>query len=204
MSTLDFQTWLDIVGQTFFDEDFDAYAAYVSIPFTLITREATLTVIDRASLRKGFDLYCRMFQTMGVTDMIRTASGVTAMGPDLLCGNYETHILRGGLRILPPFPSSMALRHEDGRWKAASVTNSWTNRTWPIAFPKVEDDGLHMAARSDGYHDAKPHFDALAWHMQDGRLVRTALWNGLLPSPWTTGGAATPARPDPRPPPPGP
>ena len=155
MSILDFQTWLDVVGQATLDGDFDRYAVYVSVPFTLITQEATLTVPDRAGLRRGFDVYHTMFRTMGVTDMVRTASGVTPMGPDLLCGNYETHILRGALAIVPPFLSSMVLRHEEGLWRAASVTNSWTNRRWPIDFPKVVDRDASPASRGGGAYDAK-------------------------------------------------
>ena len=161
MYELDFQTWLDVVGQTIFDDDFDAYAAHVCVPFTLITQQETLTVPDRGGLRRGFDVYVNMFRTLQVTDMIRTASGVTAMGSDLLCGNYETHILRGGLRIVPPFMSSMVLRAEGGTWRAASITNSWSNKRWPISFPEMADQTNAAIARSGRHYDARPWLDAI-------------------------------------------
>jgi hypothetical protein len=39
--------------------------------------------------------------------------------------------------LVPPFRSAITLRHQEGVWRAASITNALANSRWPIHMPKV-------------------------------------------------------------------
>ena len=137
MPELRFQDWLDRVERTFFEDDFEGYAAACALPLTIVTRTATNVVADRDDLRAGFDAWRDMLRSHGVTDMVRTARDVEQLGDGLIVGRYDTRLLAGSQLILPPFASSMALKLEDGAWKAALVSSGIGNSEFPITKPHL-------------------------------------------------------------------
>lgn len=135
---LNFQGWLDRVAQTFFDDDFDTYAGSIEQPFVLMTTTRTLIASTTEDLRDGFVQFRHMLLSQGATDFIRVAEDVRMLGPTLLTGSYETHILRNGLRLFDPYRSAMTLRLGDGVWRAAAITNAMSNDRWPIHLPRID------------------------------------------------------------------
>lgn len=127
-----FQDWLDRIGAAVIEGDYPTYANAVSLPFLLVTENATISVDDDTTLQEGFVSYRKMLSTQGVTHMVRLSSGTTDLGPDLIVGNYTTHLLINARPALPPFVSSMTLRCEDGIWKATTIVNSLAATQWPV------------------------------------------------------------------------
>ena len=137
MPELNFQTWLDDVGQAFFDQRYEDYAARVELPLMVVTRTTQLVVDSDARLRDGFDAWCAMLDAQKVTDMYRSAHDVEFLGTELITGHYSTRILRGTVAVVPVFESAMTLRRIDNVWKAVSVTSGMQNMRWPITLPRI-------------------------------------------------------------------
>lgn len=138
MPAVNFQHWLDRVGQSFFDRDFALYNDAVLLPLTVATRDETHIVSDEAQLLQGFTSWIDMMAGFGVDAMIRTSRNVEPLGPDLIVGRYETELLRGGKRVVEPFASSMQLlRGADGKWRCFSVASGFGAASgWPMDRPK--------------------------------------------------------------------
>ncbi|MEI4470512.1 hypothetical protein [Frigidibacter sp. MR17.24] len=134
-----FQSWLDRVGQTFFDNDFDAYADTMALPFIVMTTRRTMIITDRETLHEGFDAFRHLIRNQRATDLFRVATDVYPIGGAILSGCYETHLLRGGQRLIEAYRSSALLRREaDGIWRASCIANAMSNRSWPIRAPRIE------------------------------------------------------------------
>ena len=135
----DFQSWLDRVDRTFFEDDLEGYVRACALPFTLVTQTVTTVIETRDRLEAGFVAWRDMLRDADVTQVIREARNVEFLAPDLIAGRYVTNILRGTERVLPPFVSSMTLRRIDGDWRAVAVSSGMSNSEFPIRLPRVED-----------------------------------------------------------------
>ncbi len=130
------QAWLDRMDAAVLGGDFETYAAGVSLPFTLITETANLTVADEADLRRGFDAWRDMLRMQHVTDSVRLCSGVTHLAPDLVVGTYISHLLSNAKPVVPSKLGAIILRLEDGAWRATAIASPVANRKWPIDLPR--------------------------------------------------------------------
>jgi len=138
MPAVNFQAWLDRVGDSFFDADFATYRDAVLLPLTVATRDETHIVSDEAQLQQGFTAWIDMMEGAGIDTMIRTSRDVEQLGPELIVGRYETELLRGGKRMVEPFASSMQLRlGGDGTWRCFIVASGFGAASgWPMDRPK--------------------------------------------------------------------
>lgn len=126
------QSYLDDIAAAVMVGDFAAYRAGVQLPFHLVTPSVNVSIDTEDALRDGFDQFRSMLQTQRVTDYIRLVDSAQALDPDLITGRYITHLISGGMRVLDPFQSQITLRHTEGRWQAASITNALANSRWPF------------------------------------------------------------------------
>jgi hypothetical protein len=138
MPTVNFQNWLDSVGMSLIDRDFPTYRDAILLPLTVATAETTHIVSDEARLLLGFNGWVEMMRGLEIDTMIRRARDVEQLSPTLIVGRYETELLRGATRVVPPFASSMQLRCcEDGIWRCFNVTSGFKAApNWPIDRPK--------------------------------------------------------------------
>ena len=138
MPAVNFQNWLDRVGDSLFERDFDTYRNAVLLPLTVATSDATHIVTDEAGLLQGFTAWVDMMLGLQIDNMIRVSRDVEQLGADLIVGRYETELLRGATRVVAPFASSMQLRcGTDGIWRCFSVTSGFRAAPgWPIDRPK--------------------------------------------------------------------
>lgn len=138
MPAVNFQAWLDRVGASLFDRDYDTYRDAILLPLTVSTPDATHIVADEAGLLQGFTAWVDMMQGLEIDAMIRIARDVEQLGPTLIVGRYQTELLRGATRVTEPFASSMQLRcGDDGMWRCFSVTSGFRAAPgWPIDRPK--------------------------------------------------------------------
>ncbi|WP_439522205.1 hypothetical protein [Marivita sp.] len=138
MPAVNFQNWLDEVGQSLFQRDFPAYRSAILLPLTVATPDATHVVTDETDLHQGFTAWINMMDGLGIDTMIRTARDVEQLDRALIVGRYDTELLRGATRVVPRFSSSMQLREgQDGIWRSFSVTSGFRAASnWPIDRPK--------------------------------------------------------------------
>jgi hypothetical protein len=136
------QIYLDEVAGSVLRRDFATYRDRIALPFQLVTHAASLHITDEATLRQGFDTFAQAVQVQRITDYLRLVEGAEELDEALITGRYVTHMMAGAHRVFPPFRSQITLRHEDGRWRAASITNALANSRWPLIVPivAVSDD----------------------------------------------------------------
>ncbi|MGQ0567720.1 MAG: hypothetical protein ACT4OK_22010 [Gemmobacter sp.] len=134
------QIYLDEVAAAVMRQDYAAYRERVALPFQLVTHTASLHIDTDAVLRQGFDTFAQSLQMQKITDFLRLVEGAEQMDEALITGRYVTHMMAGAHRVIPPFRSQITLRHEDGRWRAASITNALANSRWPLILPIVAQD----------------------------------------------------------------
>jgi hypothetical protein len=136
------QSYLDDVAAIVLHNDWEAYCDVICRPFTLITHAETLTFATPDDIRSIFDGFYNMMQSQRVTDLIRLVETAAQIDQGLISARYITHLMSGGMRIMPPTRSQINLRLEGNRWRAASITNALSNSRWPLQMPRLGDDPL--------------------------------------------------------------
>lgn len=129
------QRYLDEIAGAVMRRDWPAYRAGVSLPFQLVTHSASLHIDTEEELRLGFDTFADTLRIQRITDYLRLVESAEQLDEALITGRYITHMMAGAYRVIPPFRSQITLRMEDGRWRAASITNALANSRWPIVVP---------------------------------------------------------------------
>lgn len=143
------QSYLDEVAAYVMDDDWDAYCDTVSRPFLLITHEKSMTFANPDEIRGIFDDFRQMLTTQRVTDFIRLVEVSQQIDERLISARYVTHLMSGSYRIIEPIRSSISLRLEGNRWRAASITNAVSNSRWPLLMPRLSDaaEAAHSAVK---------------------------------------------------------
>ena len=131
------QLYLDEVAATVMRRDFAGYRTYIALPFQLVTHAASMHIADEDALQRGFDTFALTLRAQRITDYVRLVEGAEELDEALITGRYVTHMMAGAHRVIPPFRSQITLRLEDGRWRAASITNALANARWPLISPVV-------------------------------------------------------------------
>ena len=131
------QLYLDEVAACVMRRDFAGYRTYITLPFQLVTHAASMHIADEVELQRGFDTFALTLQAQRITDYVRLVEGAEELDEALITGRYVTHMMAGAHRVIPPFRSQITLRFEDGRWRAASITNALANARWPLISPVV-------------------------------------------------------------------
>lgn len=126
------QAWVDRMGAACFANDLATFEQGVSLPFTLVTARRTLVQTEAAQIREGFETFRAMLMTLRATAMLRLVESAVRISPHSLVAIYETQIVSGGQRVAEPFRSAVTLVEQDGRWRAACISNGLTNTRWPI------------------------------------------------------------------------
>lgn len=131
------QAYLDDVAALVMADDWEAYTETISRPFMLVTHTATLTFTTPDDIRTVYDAFRSLLQTQKVTDYIRLVETAQQIDDNLISARYVTHLMTGGHRIMDPVRSSISLRLEGNRWRAASITNAVSSSRWPLLMPKL-------------------------------------------------------------------
>ena len=133
------QAYLDEVAAIVMADDWEAYTHVVSRPFLLVNAATTMTFATPEDIRSVYQDFVLLLRTQRVTDFIRLVEASQQIDPCLISAQYVTHLMSGGHRILDPVRSSICLRLEGNRWRAASITNevSTSDSRWPLLMPKL-------------------------------------------------------------------
>lgn len=134
------QSYLDEVGKAVLTERFEIYCSLIQLPLKILTSSANLTVAKVEDLEDGFDEYCDMMHSLGVSDMVRTVQVARFIGNDHIVGIYETRLLDGERQVLPTFHSKMWIGTYDGVWKAVKIHNTTKDSRWPMLYTRLASD----------------------------------------------------------------
>lgn len=134
------QQWLDDVSDTFFNGDFDGFAAAVALPFVMSTQNSRTVLNSREDLRAGYDAWVQMIEGHHATHLIRTVREVQRVNPDMITTTYDTELLRHAARLMPGFTSWMMLRRVDGCWKADHLVSGIVNARYPFNVLQVDPE----------------------------------------------------------------
>ena len=122
--------------------DLPRYEQLVLLPFNLETSKANLVVTTAKDLQDGFDDFTDMLESQGTTDMIRSVKRAHYTRDGDVVGEYETELLKGSQRVVPPFRSNIRIRNTGGVWAAVAISNNTTSQRWPVLIPRVAEDSL--------------------------------------------------------------
>lgn len=136
-ATMIAQAYLDDVAAIVMADDWDAYTDAISQPFLLITHTTTMTFATPDEIRGVYRDFVLLLRTQRVTDFIRLVETAQQIDENLISARYVTHLMSGSHRIMDPVRSSISLRLEGNRWRAASITNAVSNSRWPLMMPKL-------------------------------------------------------------------
>jgi hypothetical protein len=134
------QTYLDDLGHAVMNKRFEIYAARIQLPLSILTSSANITVSNLEDLADGFDDFCDMIQSLGVTDLVRTVRVAQFQGNDHVVGIYETRMMDGRRQVLPTFHSKMWIGSYDGIWKAIKIHNTTNDSRWPMLYTRLASD----------------------------------------------------------------
>lgn len=134
------QAYLDEISAAVMAGDWDAYRACIDLPCRIISHDENKLVETEDDLRAGFDSFRETLRAQHVTDYIHIVRSADRLDDTLISGNYVSHLLAGGQRVMPPFVSQMTLRLVGNRWRATSVTNSLAKARWPLVRLQIHPD----------------------------------------------------------------
>jgi hypothetical protein len=130
------QAYLDRLSVAVMAHDWPTYRAAVCLPFQLVTQSHSMTMTSEEQLRAALDGFVANLRAQRVTDYVRLVEDAMQLDAVLVTGTYLTHLFAGSVRLIEPFRSHITLRREEGRWRAASITNALSNSRWPLLLPR--------------------------------------------------------------------
>jgi len=134
------QTYLDEVAAIVMTDDWAAYCDTISRPFLLVSHDTTLSFATPEDIRGVYEDFRLLLRTQRVTDLIRLVECAEQIDQALISARYVTHLMAGSHRIMDPVRSSISLRLEGNRWRAASIANAVSNSRWPLLMPKLGEE----------------------------------------------------------------
>lgn len=112
--------------------DFGQYRSVFWLPLRIESRATDSYVLNtEAGLRRDFDLYRIALTVNGVTDIVRRLRFFEANSPEAVTVHVEVDILRGGERLVRPFPSRFSMRHQ-GEWRFDAIESAPGHIRWTL------------------------------------------------------------------------
>ncbi|MDX8351150.1 hypothetical protein [Cognatiyoonia sp. IB215182] len=123
-----YQEHLDRTTASLMAADFDAFRMTISLPHSMQTETATQLVTDVADMERTFYKFADKYRGIGVTDFVRIAKEACFHADDDIRGVHESHLIRNGTRLIPPYPNRVRLKRcADGLWRETHSTNAMMN-----------------------------------------------------------------------------
>lgn len=123
------------------NEDFELYESVMQLPLRVEPRNGEpYTLFDREALRRDFELYANSIRLQHVTDIYRPLVSVLELDADWVEVTVETHILRGGERVVDPFRTQFILRQSDGCWRIGTIRSSLGHINWTLGKTEIKDN----------------------------------------------------------------
>ncbi len=123
-----YQDHLDRTTDSMMRSDFAAFRKSFKLPHTMRTETDVQIVSTVDEMRKTFFKFAAKYAGLGATDFVRIAKEAHFHAEDEIRGIHESHLIRNGTRLIPPYPNRVRLvRCEDGLWRETHSANAMLN-----------------------------------------------------------------------------
>ena len=96
--------------------DFDDFAACFAYPHAIDTFDGPRILHDEDDLLETFDAVRAYYDTIGVTEIVRTCVAASYLDDRTIETTHETRLICNGLLTRRPFPVYTIIVHQDDRW----------------------------------------------------------------------------------------
>ncbi|WP_425038418.1 hypothetical protein [Primorskyibacter sp. S187A] len=112
------QSVLDATGQGLHVGNFEDFARYFALPYTVDTFEEAITVQDALSLRNLFNTARDYYARIGLVHLLRTVLDAAYRSDGTLSATYETHLItREGTQTRAPYLCHVELSKTADFWQ---------------------------------------------------------------------------------------
>ncbi len=134
-----YQRHLDAVTRAFWQKDWDGLVRHLGVPALIRTLDAEVFVRDEGAMRRSLLDQRTNLDRLGAQDYQRLCVNARFQpgNADMIHGEHETFILRGGSFVLEPYRSEMTLHCEDGIWRAYGFTARMRNVDYTVVSPTL-------------------------------------------------------------------
>ncbi|MDX8348206.1 hypothetical protein SLH49_09420 [Cognatiyoonia sp. IB215446] len=123
-----YQDHLDRTTASLMAGDFAAFRETIELPHTMQTETGTQLVTTTDDMERTFYLFAEKYRDTGMTDFFRIAKEAYFHTEDDIRGVHESHLIRHGTRLIPPYPNRVRLKRcADGQWRETHSTNAIRN-----------------------------------------------------------------------------
>lgn len=123
-----YQDHLDRTTASLMAGDFAAFRETIELPHTMQTETGTQLVTTTEDMERTFYLFAEKYRDTGLTDFFRIAKEAYFHTADDIRGVHESHLIRHGTRLIPPYPNRVRLKRcADGQWRETHSTNAIRN-----------------------------------------------------------------------------
>lgn len=143
-----YQANLDAVTALFLASDLDRIGDHLGIPGEARTSDGCVRLETYAQLHAMLREQRASLRRLGATDYLRVCKSAQFSSAAQTCidGTHETHILRGGSYVMPPYPCEQQLRLcDDSRWRAFRIACKIRNADFSV----IGDSPHHRSDEPD-------------------------------------------------------
>lgn len=123
-----YQDHLDCTTDALLRGDFAAFQKSVQLPHQMQTETETRTTSTIEEMRTLFAKFSARYAEIGVTDFVRIAQEAHFVSDTEIRGVHESHLIRHGTRLVPPYPNRVRIvLCDDGTWRETHCANAIVN-----------------------------------------------------------------------------
>ena len=134
-----YQRFLDALTRATFEDDFDAYCARCSFPYSTHGESDDTILRTPEDVRPFFAMLRKLLHDLQADTFERSAAQAEFLSGNQICGYHTTTMSRNGVTVLGPIQSRMVLERTGADWKLKSVTNTVANEHFPYAEPEPSE-----------------------------------------------------------------
>lgn len=133
-----YQEVLDVLSRAILAGDGDTVLRLIPLPHAVRTMSGQIRIETAAEMIATVEGMQASLKGNGATDYIRIVDHAEFTGTDEITGEHTSHILRGGVRLVPPYRNQLTLRRaEDGTWQVSATSEVVADTRWPILLPNA-------------------------------------------------------------------
>lgn len=139
-AALIYQRNLDAVSRALWTEDLALALEHLALPNQTVTADTEYVMTSPDDVHIILTEFLAGLRAMGADSYLRVCrrARFTTAKADVIVGEHDTFLMRGGQPLRPPYLNIMTLvRSADGRWRGCRIEASEHNSAVPIISPDM-------------------------------------------------------------------
>ena len=133
-----YQEVLDVLSRAILEGDSDTVLRLIPLPHAVRTMSGQIRIATEAEMISTVEGMQASLKGNGATDYIRIVDEAQFTGENEIVGEHTSHILRNGVRLVPPYRNQLTLRRaDDGTWQVSATSEVVADTRWPILLPNA-------------------------------------------------------------------